>query len=161
MPTLYNKHRSAYSPDELSVLESELEDYWNHARKAESETIKDVEKHLWLANGAAVTASIGFLQAKVVPSCWQTLGAWAFLLGIVLLVVMKFVSATQASRMRYRFQEAKTRFDANQTDDMVFASLRDETFEIGRRVYLSLQWGSGIAFLVGVTLTLIGVTSAV
>ena len=140
------------------ALERDLDDYWQKSRDKESETVADLEKHLWLANGAAATASVGFLQAASVVSSWQMAGAWAFIVGIVALVIIKFVSEFQASRMRFRFQDAKMRFDANQVSDLVFKDIRDKTFEVTRRIYLWLRWSAGIAFVVGLAFTLMGVS---
>ena len=86
---LQDKNRSAYSADELMALERDLDDYWQKSRDKESETVADLEKHLWLANGAAATASVGFLQAASVVSSWQMAGAWAFIVGIVALELIR------------------------------------------------------------------------
>ncbi len=158
---LQDKKRSAYSANELAALERDLDDYWQYSRKKESEAVVDLEKHLWLANGAAATASVGFVQAASAVSSWQVAGAWAFIVGIVALVILKFVSEFQASRMRNRVQDAKMRFDANQVSDLVFKDFRDKTFEVTRHIYLGLRWGAGIAFIVGLAFTLIGVSNAV
>ena len=157
---LNDKNRNAYSADELAALERDLDDYWQKSRDKESEAVADLEKHLWLANGAAATASVGFVQAASVVSPWQIAGAWAFIVGIVALFIMKFVSEFQASRMRFRFQDAKMRFDANQVSDLVFKDIRDKTFEVTRSIYLGLRWSSGVAFIVGLAFTLIGVSDA-
>ncbi len=158
---LQNKKRSAYSAADLAKLDASHDDYWDKSRDLESETVKDLEKHLWLANGAAATISIGFVQAKQTLPIWQYAGAWAFVAGILLLVILKFVSALNSSRDRYRFQDAKSRFDAEEVTDHVFRSVRDKTFRVLKGSYLVLQWGAGIAFIAGCILTLIGVASAV
>jgi len=154
---LDDKKRGAYSAEELAALERNLDDYWQKSRAKESEAIADLEKHLWLANGAAATVSVGFVQAASAVSSWRVAGAWVFIVGIAALVIIKFISEFQASRMRFRFQEAKMRFDANQVSDLVFKDLRDRTFEVTRRIYLLLRYSAGIAFIVGLALTLIGV----
>jgi hypothetical protein len=158
---LEDKKRSTYSEGELATLERELEDYWQKSSQKESDAVVDLEKHLWLANGAAATASVGFLHATTVVSLWQVAGAWAFIVGIVLLVILKFVSEFQSSRMRYRFQDAKMRFDADQVSALAFKDLRDKTFEITRCGYLVLRWSAGIAFIAGLVFTLIGVSHTV
>jgi len=53
MVNLQNNKRSAYTADNLAKLEASLGDYWDKSRSLESETVADLEKHLWLANGAA------------------------------------------------------------------------------------------------------------
>lgn len=156
---LQDKKRSAYSADDIAKLEASHCDYWDKSRVLESETVADLEKHLWLANGAAATASIGFIQAKIVVSLWQYAGAWAFVFGILFLVIMKYVSSLNSSRDRYRFQDAKSRFDADEITDHVFLNVRDRTFYVLKFAYLSLQWGAGVAFITGSIFTLIGVRS--
>jgi len=160
MVNLLDKKRSAYSADDLAKLEASHGDYWDKSRALESETVADLEKHLWLANGAAATASIGFIQAKAVVSLWQYAGSWAFMSGILFLVVLKYVSALISSRDRYRFQAAKSRFDADEITDHVFRNVHDRTFHALKYIYISLQWGAGAAFIVGSIFTLIGVRCA-
>jgi len=160
MFNLQDKKRSAYSADDLAKLETNLTDYWDKSRALESETVVDLEKHLWLANGAAATASVGFIQAAAVVSLWQYAGAWAFVSGILLLVILKYVSAFNSSRDRYRFQDAKSRFDAEEVSDRVFRDVRDGIFRLLARSYLVLQWGAGGAFIAGSIFTLIGVRCA-
>lgn len=158
---LQEKKRSAYSAGDLAKLEESLDDYWDKSRDLETETVSDLEKHLWLANAAAATISIGFIQAKPILAMWQYSGAWAFVVGILFLIILKFVSALNSSRDRYRFQEAKSKFDAEEETDHVFRGVRDQTFRTLKSSYLFLQWASGIAFIEGCIFTLIGVASAV
>ena len=146
---------------DLAELQAMFADYLDKSRSLESETVTDLEKHLWIANGAATIASIGFIQAKSMISFWQLAGAWAFVSGILMLVVLKYVSATNSSRDLNRFQDAKSRFDAEECTDDVFRNVRDRTFRVLKRTYLVLQWGAGFAFIVGSVCTLIGVARAV
>lgn len=120
----------------------------------------DLEKHLWLANAAAAIVSIGFVQAAENVSSWQYWGCWSFILGIVLLVCLKFVSALTSSRDRHRFESARARFYKNEVSDEVFLSIRDRIFENLRRSYLSLQYGSGLTFVLGLVFTLVGIQCA-
>lgn len=161
MFNLQNKKRSAYSAADLANLDAALTDYWDKSRDLESETVNDLEKHLWLANGAAATVAIGFIQAKTDIPVWQYVGAWVFVSGILLLVILKYISAVNSSRDRYRFQDAKSRFDAEEVTDEVFRNVRDGTFRFLKRTYLVLQWGAGIAFIAGSIFTLVGVGCAV
>lgn len=160
MVNLQNKKRNAYSANDLAKLEASHGDYWDKSRALESETVADLEKHLWLANGAAATASIGFIQAKSIVSLWQYAGAWAFVSGILCLVVLKYVSALNSSRDRYRFQDAKSRFDADEITDHAFRNIRDRMFRTLKYAYLVLQWAAGAAFIAGLIFTLIGVRCA-
>ena len=161
MFNLQNKKRSAYSADDLAKLDATLSDYWDKSRELESKTVNDLEKHLWLVNGAAATVAIGFIQAKTVVPFWQYMGAWVFVSSILMLVILKYLSATNSSRDRYRFQDAKSRFDADEVTDDVFGSVRDRTFLILKRAYLILQWGAGGAFIAGAIFTLVGVGCAI
>ena len=77
-----------------------------------------------------------------------------------MLVVMKYVSSMNNSRDRSRFQEAKSRFDAEKATDLVFKEVRDKTFTNLKKTYLLLQYGAGAAFISGCILTLIGVKNA-
>jgi len=158
---LQNKKRSAYSTCDLTKLEASLIDYWDKSRALESKTVNDVEKHLWLANGAAATVYIGFIQAKAIVPVWQYAGGCAFISGILMLVVLKYLSALNSSRDRYRFQDAKSRFDAEEVTDEAFRTVRDRTFRVLKGAYLVLQRGAGVAFIAGSILTLIGVRCAV
>lgn len=124
MFNLKGKKRSEYSADDLARLEQTLADYWDKSRELESHTVSDLEKHLWLANGAAATATIGFIQARSVVPWPQYTGAWLFVVGILCLVVLKFVSATNSSRDRCRFQGAKSRFDDDEVTDDIFRGIR-------------------------------------
>lgn len=160
MFNLQDNKRSAYTTDDLMGLEAMLTDYWEKSRSLESEAINDLEKHLWLANGAAATATIGFIQAKTPVPCWQYVGAWVFVSGILALVVMKYVSAFYLSRDRHRFQEAKAQFDADEVTDNVFRDVRDCKFKVLKFTYLLLQLGAGAAFIAGSVFTLIGVGHA-
>ena len=54
---------------EHSELDKLLDDWWNKVREYETSAINDLEKHLWLANGGALTISIGFLQSDSLVSC--------------------------------------------------------------------------------------------
>jgi hypothetical protein len=158
---LQNKKRSSYSAEDLAKLQKTLSDYWDKSRALESETIKDLEKHLWLANGAAATAAIGFIQAKTVIPFWQYVGALVFVAGLIELVILKYVSAWNSSRDRYRVQSATSRFDADEVTDQVFVEVRDKLYHFLSFTYLFLQTGAGVAFIAGCVLTLMGVARAV
>lgn len=161
MINLQNKKRSEYMKDgDLLDVEEISKDYWNKSRETETKTIEDLEKHLWLANAAAATVSIGYVQTKELVCQSQYYGAWAFVSAILMLVVMKYVSSINSSRDRYRFQDAKSQFDAEEVTDFVFKDVRDKTFNVLKKSYLLLQYGAGLAFILGCILTLIGVKSA-
>ncbi len=155
---LKDKKRSAYEKDgDLSEIEEVLKDYWDTSRALETKSIEDLEKYLWLANAAAVTVSIGYIQKADSASFFQYCGAWAFVVGILMLVFMKYLSAYVSSRDRHRFQEAKSKFDADEVSDIIFKEIRDTTHFKLKEIYLRLQRGAGWAFLTGCVLTLFGV----
>jgi hypothetical protein len=160
MIPVLDKDHDEYSHDELSRLEGWLDDYWQKSRSFETESINDLEKHLWLANAAAATISIGYLQAADQASLWQILGSWSFVVGILFLVGLKFVSSWAASRERSRFEAARARFYRGETKDSAFVEIRDNKHLLLKNIYLALQYGAGIAFLAGLVLTLVGVASA-
>lgn len=93
MFNLQDKKRSAYSEADLAKVDKTLDDWWDKGRAMQSEAVNDLEKHLWLANGAAATVAIGFIQAKSTVSLWQFADACAFVSGILLLVVLKYASS--------------------------------------------------------------------
>ena len=136
MINLQNKKHSDYVNDgDLADIEDMSKDYWNKSREAETKTIEDLEKHLWLANALASTVTIAYLQKQEIVYLSQYLGACSFVLGILMLVVMKYVSSMNNSRDRSRFQEAKSRFDAEEATDLVFKEVRDKTFTILKKTY--------------------------
>ncbi len=160
MFNLKNKKYSEYLKDkngDFLDLKKVLEDYWSKSRAAETETIVDLEKHLWLANGASAIVSIGYIQAKDVICLYQYYGAWAFVSGILMLVLMKYCSNANSSRDLNRFQDAKSQFDADEKTDCIFKDIRDKKFKVLNKCYLYLQRGAGLAFVGGCILTLIGV----
>ena len=62
-----------------------------------------------------------------------------------------------ASRDRYRFQDAKSCFETGEVTDEVFRDVVDRTFFVLMRAYLALQRGAGGAFIAGLIFTLVGV----
>jgi hypothetical protein len=163
MVNLHDKNRSAYSLDELARLEKSLEVYWTRMADLETSTVVDLEKHLWIANGAAATAAVAFVQERGFVSLGQHAGAWAFACGLLSLVVLKFLSAYMSSRELARFHEAKSQFDAEERTDFVFREeeLRDATAQYLKKAYLWCLYVAGTAFVVGIVLTLVGVACAV
>jgi hypothetical protein len=156
MINLQNKKGSAYQKDgDLLALEEMLKDYWDKSRTLETKSIEDLEKYLWLANAAAVTVSIGYIQKACAASLFQYCGAWASIVGILMLIIMKYVSVLNSSMDRHRFQEAKYNFDANEVSDFIFKDMRDRTFGNLRKLYLCLQYCAGLAFVAGCVLTLL------
>lgn len=140
----------------MKEFEKVLDDYWNKSRTLESHTIDDLEKHLWLANAAAATITIGYVQSKGGAHCLQIIGGWAFVLGIIFLVLMKFVSAFNSSRDRKRFQEAIPNITEENFDKKI-REIKDKAFVYLRSVYLILQYGSGFLFIAGCILILLGI----
>jgi len=162
MINIQNKKKNEFVKDgDLPDFEKMSEDYWNKSREMETKTIEDLEKYLWLTNSAAATISIAYLQQKETSTIgwdWvQYCGAWAFVCGILMLLLMKYISMINSSRDRYRFQDALSKFNSGKTSDKIFENVRDNKFKYLKKRYLFLQYGSGIAFVMGCILTLIGV----
>jgi len=159
MINIQRKKRNEYIEDgDLPDFKEMSEDYWNKSRELETKTIEDLEKYLWLANSAAATISIAYIQKiKITISLVQYSGAWFFVSGILMLLIMKYISSINSSRDRYRFQDALSKFNSDEVSDEVFITVRDKTFKRFKKAYLLLQYSSGIAFILGCILTLIGV----
>ncbi|BCZ98086.1 hypothetical protein DI137_00020 [Legionella pneumophila] len=131
-----------------------LDDYFNKARELESYTINDLEKHLWLVNASSATITIGFIQSKDGVGYLQILGAWSFVLGIISLLLMKFVSAINSSRDKKRFVEATLNISAENAAEKI-REIKDKQFSCLRMTYLILQYGAGVLFIVGCILTIL------
>lgn len=118
----------------------------------ETSTVVDLEKHLWLVNGAAATAAVAFVQQKGFISFWQQAGAWAFASGLLFLVTLKFISAYMSSRELARFQESKSQFDAEEQTDFVFreSELRNKTPRFLTWIYRLCLYCAGAAFIFGI-----------
>ena len=134
-----------------------MDDYWDRSRDHETKRVDDVEKHLWLANGAAATVSMAFYQAKGWISPWQLTGALLFVAGLVMLITMKFLAEWNASRDRFRFQDAANRFFANECTNEFLApnSIRDATAQRVKVLLLFTRFGSGIVFVLGLLCTIV------
>jgi hypothetical protein len=161
MIPIQNKKYSKYSSDELARLENQLADYSDKSRSMESETLVDLDKHLWLANGAAATISIGFVQAADEIAFLQYWGCWSFIFGIVLLVVQKNFSTWTSSRDRFRFDEARMQFYKDERTDEVFGEVRDRKLRLLNILDRSLKKGAGLTFVAGLVLTMVGIQCTV
>jgi len=158
---LQNKGYTDYKRDgDLAKLERTLDDYWDQSRATDTAATVDLEKHLWLVNGAAATITIGFVQAADKTVKGQHIGAWFFVFGIILLIGLKFVSATNSSRDAARFREARSKFEASEVTDYEFRNVRDRVFRRLRITYLALLYGSVIAFVIGCISVLVGTYAA-
>lgn len=141
---------------EMTDIIKILDDYFNKARELESYTINDLEKHLWLVNASAATITIGFIQSKDEVTCLQILGAWSFVLGVISLLLMKFVSAINSSRDKKRFHEATLNISKENAAEKI-RGIKDKKFSCLRMSYLILQYGAGVLFVGGCILIILGV----
>lgn len=158
---VFNKKRSAYSAAELQDLNDYLDDYLDNARKSESRSIDDLHKHLWLANGAALTVSVGYMQVNHNSiDHFQYMGVTAFIAGLALLVFLKYLYAFIGSRDRYRFQEAVGKFANDVEPDVVLQieNIRDGLFKVLQKITVVLVYAAGAAFLFGCITTVIGLS---
>ncbi|MDF1588423.1 MAG: hypothetical protein P1P93_04605 [Gammaproteobacteria bacterium] len=139
----------------LEKIETMMEDYWNNSRRMESETVVDLEKHLWVVNSTAATLILGFLQTQETVYKMQVLSACSFVVGVLFLFFLKFVSSITSSRDRSRFQEAASKFQAGEDTDYIFKTVRDTKFKFLKWLYLFFQYGSGVLFMLGLIFLLV------
>lgn len=53
------------SPEQFDEISK---DWWDKSRERETETITDLEKHLWLANSSAATIAIGLIKSPALQA---------------------------------------------------------------------------------------------
>ncbi len=158
MDNLLDKNIEWYRNEgRLEAFQITLDDYLDNSRRSESESIVDLEKHIWLLNSGAATLLIGYLQTQNQISCWQLYAACSFVLGVVIFFILKYISLPLTSRDRVRFQEAYSKFLYGEVTDMIFKSVRDKTSKYLNRTYVTLQFLSGFMFILGLLLLLAGV----
>ncbi len=145
------------SSGNLEQIEAMIQDYWDNSRRVESESITDLEKHLWVVNSTAATLLLGYLQTEETVKDFQAYSAASFIIGIVFLFLLKFISAYSTSRDRIRFQIASSKFQAGDATDSIFHSVRDKKSSIINGTYKFLQRSSGFFFVAGLTSLLVGV----
>lgn len=130
---------------------------FDRARDLESQSVNELEKSLWLVNSGAATVTLGYLTTAGSPSYVQFLGCGSFVIAIVSLLLMRIVSALNASRDRNRRQAMSEKFF---TDNLPISSLekiRDTRFQVLRWTYIILKFSAAVLFVVGCLLTLKGV----
>ncbi len=158
MDNLQNKKIEQYKRDgDLDVFQKTLDDYWDNSRRAETESINELEKHIWLLNSGSATLLIGYLQTIPSVTCWQLYAAASFVAGVVLFFILKYIGAYITSRDRARFKEAHSKFIANEETDFVFKTVRDKYFGYINKAYVLIQFLSGILFVLGLILLLKGI----
>lgn len=156
MNNLKNKDIEWYkSEGRLEFFQKTLDNYWDNSRQVESEAIVDLDKHIWLLNSGAATLLIGYLQTQSNVSCWQLYSAISFILGIVFLFMLKYLSAFLTSRDRFRFQDANSKFLDGMETDYVFKEVRDITYKCLHKSYVFLQFISGVMFILGLVFLLV------
>lgn len=156
---ILKKLRSAFTEAEYEDVQEWADDWFEHARLKEGKTIDDLEKHLWLGNAAALTLSGGlFSLGRPAPPQKLVDGLELFVLGLAILVILKYLSVLISSRDRYRMQDAFLRFERELVTDEVFSNIRDAKFKLLRFVYLVLQYGAGLTFLIGCSCTVYGLS---
>lgn len=121
----------------------------------ETFAIDDLTKYLWLSNGSGITLSFGLFQAKGVLSNLQFYGCCSFVIGIIMLLLLKIVAEIQSSRDRDRFQKIYNEFIQNQSTSDSLRKIRDKTTAILGNVIGSIRYFSCATFITGVVLFLI------
>lgn len=163
MVKLYNKKISKYSPKELEELRVYITDYENFARDKESKTAEDVEKYLWLGNAAALAVSGTYIQLmRATGTKVLYVGIGLFIAGLLLLLILKFLSAHISSRDRYRFQCARMKFESDEEPDLVISidKVRDGTFSRLRKAYHLIVRTVGVLFIGGCIVVIVGLAMA-
>ena len=102
---LENQKFSELNDEEKREFNEYAKTYFDKASERESESINDLVKYLWIANSSAATASIAIIQAKGVTDFFQIWGTSSFILGIIFLLALKFVSEILHSLHRYKFED--------------------------------------------------------
>lgn len=159
MPFIRNKKRIDMSTEELSHLEAYMNDYENRSRDLESHATNDLEKYLWLGNAAGIAISGIYIQsAKTAIAHTLYWGVGFLLFGLIVLVLLKYLSAFISSRDRFRFQMAKMQFETGKETDAVLDInvIHDKKFRCLRRIYLVSIYGVGLLFICGCVLILFG-----
>lgn len=141
---------------EVEKASNRLWEEFNRARELETHAINEFDKALWLTNSGAATVTLGYITSTQNPTMMQFLGAATFVLGILSLLLMKFIGETNAVRDRLRRQTISEAFFLNGAPMSSFDKIRDSTFRRLSWAYKSLKSGAGICFIVGCIVTLIG-----
>ena len=139
---------------ELDRARAWLEKDFDRARDAEMAAINDFDKAVWLANAGAATVSIGFITSGRVLAPIQIYGAYAFVVAFVLLLVARFAAELNASRDRYRRQNASERFFMEGLPVSSLHAIRDTKFKTLKWSTLFLRYAAGVLFVAGCIMTL-------
>jgi hypothetical protein len=130
---------------------------FNKARDAETHAINEFEKILWLTNSGAATITIGYITTASYPTFLQFLGSSMFVIGIISLLIMKFIGETNAVRDRARRQTTSEHFFLKGVPLSTFDQVRDKVFKRLAFTYKTLKSAAAIFFIVGCIMTLIGI----
>lgn len=153
-----SKFKRDYTDRELDELQKDIDIYNSKSLEHETKTIDDFIKNLSIANTTAATVSIGYLQTikdNVIPNQYH--GSICFVIGIICILILMIISEINASRTRYRFQDAKNKFDANQVMAHEFDLINDCKSNLMRWITIILRYLSFILFIVGLILFLMSV----
>ncbi len=129
-------------------------DYFEKAADRESKSIDDLINHLWIANGAAATASISIIQNKGVTDSFQYWGACCFIFGLIALLIFKYLSEWIVSRDRFRFQYIINEISNRRINVDSIMNVRDRHQNIARLFLIALRLLAGSSFIVGLSMTL-------
>ena len=141
----------------LREIEEDLKSEFDRSRNSETQAINDFEKMLWLTNSGAATVTIGFITTTENPTLILFIGSSAFVLGIIAMLVMRFVAETVTVRDRARRQKASESFFLENAPLSIFGKIRDDKFRKLSYLYKFLKSSAGILFVIGCILTLIGI----
>jgi len=142
---------------ELDKVKAWLEKDFDRSRDFENQAINELEKVLWLSNSGAATVTIGYLTANEAPSLYQYYGSLAFVSAIVLLLMLKLVTAINASRDRNRRQDHSDKFFTENRPLSYIGEIRDSWYRRFNTAYKTLKYAAIALFVLGCSLTLVGV----
>ena len=141
-------------PDELDEYKQIKRDYYDKATERETKSIEDFIKHLWIVNGASASLSIGFIQSKGVFDSFQFYGACSFVLGLIVLLIFKFVHEIISSYDLHRFQTVIGEIENNRIPVDSLRNIRNKPFKIAKHFFLVARIFAAICFIVGLCMTL-------
>jgi len=149
---LENQKFSELSDEEKKEFNEYAKTYFDKAAERESESIDDLVKYLWIANSSAATASIAIIQAKGVTDFFQIWGTSSFILGIICLLALKFVSEILHSLHRYKFEDYINKVHADICSIDAILKVKGLSLKILRLLAIAFRYFAGLFFICGLIL---------
>jgi hypothetical protein len=140
---------------ELEEVNKLLWDEFGKARELQTKAIDEFDKALWLTNSGAATITLSYITSAADPTKLQLFGSGIFVLGILSLLLMKFIAETNASRDTERRRIASESFFNKGASMAVFGKIRDKQFGRLALLFKISKATAGVCFLAGCIITLI------